>query len=181
MTDETTTEKVELEETDSVEIVTTELYNRMQARKIVNLLSEGHTYNQIAQELGVHRNTLYAIISQEDMRPLLVAEITSQETEAQRMIKELDESKNSANKRHALSELTKMIRHNKDKIYPTIFRTENLHASVTTNEFKETALLMEQVLYESIRRLPPDTRKAWSRHWEDIKREWNITRNLMLS
>ena len=176
-------EEVEIEviSDEEMQIVTADIKRQQQAKQIGALILAGKTYNEIASELGIHRNTLYALLRNQDMRPLMTAEITSMESIAKEMIDELASSPSSANKRHALSEMTKLIRHSKDKVYPTIFRSENIHAQATVDNKMETALMFEQVVYESIRRLPPDARKAWSRHFSDVKREWNITRSLNLS
>ena len=159
------------EETHNVDmIVTQEIRQQIQAKQIVQHLASGKTYKEIAEMMEVHRDTLYALVNNSDMKPLIIAEITGMETEAQRMIRELDDSQNSANKRHALTELGKMIRHSKDKIYPTIFRSENINVNVTLEHEKLQRL--HQVWLRALSEISPDCKDKFWERYNATKREW---------
>ena len=146
------------------------LKNQIRAREIVSGLNEGKTYTQIAEEMQLSRTALYAIMNKTEVQALMVSEVTSMETEAQRMIRELDESQNSANKRHALTELGKMIRHTKDKLYPTIFRTE----TTTVNINYQHLQALQHILTETLNRFPPTIRENFWETYNAVKQEYDI-------
>ena len=168
--EETPNEETEIEE---VEVVTAELRNQVQARRIVNMLSEGRTYNQIAEEFGVHRDTLYAIINQEDMRPLIMAEVTGMESAMKEIIQELQAKPGTSGKKAALAEMGKMVRHTKDKLYPSLFRNENLNASIQSisAKWEENCLMFEQLVYSTLTRMPPPMRTLFWDKWMEVKQE----------
>ena len=141
------------------------LKNQIRAKKIVDGLNQGKTYTQIAEDLQLSRNTLYAVMNKQEVQELMVAEVTHMETEAQRMIKELDNSNVSSNKRHALSELGKMIRHTKDKLYPTIFRTETINVNLDLTELQQREHRFTQALNQT----PPSCREAFWRAYNQLQ------------
>ena len=157
-----------METSESTDIT---LKNQLRAKQIVDKLSEGKTYVEISSELNLSRSKLYALMNREDVKQLMIAEVTGMETMAQRMIQELDDDGNPANKRHALTELGKLIRHTKDKLYPSIFQNLNVNVNIDPEEY-ESLRMYEQVTLSAVARLPPECRDRYLELYKEVRREW---------
>lgn len=140
------------------------LRNQVRAKHIAQGLVDGKTYTQIAKELGISRNTLYAVMGKHEVRELMTLEIRELETRLQDWITELHESPNSANKRHATSELGKIVKHVQDKLYPSLFRSENITVNIDLTELQQR----EHRFTKALNNIPPTCREAF---WE----AYNIT------
>ena len=147
------------------------LKNRIRAKKIVAGLTAGKTFTQIAEELGLGRNTLYAMMSKTEVQQLMVREVTELETKLHDWIEELHNSKSPANQRHATSELGKIVKHVQDKLYPSIFRHETINVNIDLNKLQT----IEQQIYETLNRLPPNTRTQFWDTWNQVTQEWKTT------
>ena len=160
MEDSVAEEHVELEHNPlESHLGSVSLKNRIRAKKIVAGLTAGKTFTQIAEELGLGRNTLYAMMSKTEVQQLMVREVTELETKLQEWIEELHDSKSPANQRHATSELGKIVKHVQDKLYPSIFRHETINVNIDLT----TLQTREHRFTQALNHIPPTCRQAF---WE---------------
>ena len=145
--------------------------NQIRAKRIVDGLHQGSTYTQIAKELELSRTQLYAVMARDDVQKLMIAEVTEMETSLKRMILNLDKSTLPSDRRHAATELGKIIRHTKDKLYPTIFQHQNLNINVDLQAHQT----MRHILMETMNRLPPSIRTIFRDTYNQVKQEYNPT------
>ena len=169
--DNTEIEEVETITDEEMQVVTEDIRRQLQAKQIGVMLISGKTYKEIADALGVHRNSLYAILRNEQMIPLLVSEVTAMESKLQDWINDLSDSKSPANKRHATSELGKMVRHSKDKLDKTIFSPTYTGTGGTNPEWEENCLMFEQLVYSTLTRMPTPMRTLFWGKWMEVKQE----------
>ena len=134
------------------------LKNQVYATRIAQGLIDGKTYTQIAEDLQISRPTLYAIMSKTEVQELMTREVRELETTLQHWITELHSSDNSANKRHAITELGKIVKHVQDKLYPSLFRTETVNINVDLDRLQT----QQHIITETLNRMPPTIRnKFW--------------------
>ena len=141
-----------------------ELKNQVRAKQIIDLLTQGNTFTQIAEELNLSRTQLYAIMNQQGVQQLMRAELTELETSLQTLLKQLEESPSPQDKRTAAVELGKMVRHTKDKILPHLTTNLNIDITLDLNRLHQELNRHNQTL----RNLPPTIREAY----------WNTYNNL---
>ena len=142
--------------------------NEVRAKLIIDGLANGHTYTQIANDLGIHRNQLYALIRKEDMQALMKLEITELETKLKTWLEKNLESPNPANQRAAATELSKMVRHIQDKLYPSLFATMN----VNINKDSEDKLFIYKHMWtQTVSRLPPEYRQLYLETYKEVREE----------
>ena len=169
-----------MKEEETKEVLTPEVNTKLEitqenAQKVVTMLNSGYTYEQIASKLGVSRNTLHGWMVRSDVRPLLIAEVTSLETVLQDSINTLLNSQSIVDRRFATAELAKMVRHSKDKIYPTLFIKGEVSATQQQNE--DTSTQFKQwmwILTETLNRHNPEWKKDFWNTWIQVKQDWNI-------
>jgi len=135
----------------------TELKNQVRAKQIIDLLTQGYTYTQIAEELNLSRTQLYAIMNQQGVQQLMRAELTELETSLQTLLKQLEESPSPQDKRTAAVELGKMVRHTKDKILPHLTTNLNIDITLDLNRLHQELNRHNQTL----RNLPPTIRETY--------------------
>jgi len=130
-------------------------------------LREKKTWTEIAANAGISRQHLYAEIRENpELKGLILAEITDMETRLKSWIDtqlhiDPDNPVNPANQRLAVQELGKMIRHSKDKAYPTIFQHQTLTVDLTQQELNTWR--------QTIRTLPPTIRQQVMKQYQTIK------------
>ena len=135
---------------------------------MADYLLQGKTWKEIATELGVTREHLHAMLrNTPQYRELILAEIAQQETDFYHQLEQLKNSPSPQDKRTAAVELGKMIRHAKDKALPTLQRTETLTATINLNNLQQT----EQILTETLNRLPPTHNKLFWHTYNQVKQE----------
>ena len=142
----------------------TELKNQVRAKQIVDLLTQGHTFTEIAKQLKMGRTQLYAIMNQQGVQQLMRAELTELETNLQTLLKQLEESPSPQDKRTAAVEIGKMVRHTKDKILPHLTTNLNIDITLDLNRLQQELNRHNQTL----RNLPPTIRETY----------WNTYNNL---
>ena len=147
------------------------LKNQVYALKIAQGLIDGKTYTAIAEELKISRPTLYAIMDKPQVQELMTREIRELETTLQDWIMELHDSPNSANKRHAVSELGKIVKHVQDKIYPSLLRTETVNINVDLDRLQT----QQHVITETLNRLPPTIRDRFWATYNTVTAEYKTT------
>jgi len=152
-------------------IVDVSLKNQIRAKQVVEGLTEGKTYTQIAQEMNLDRSSLYAIMNKHEVQQLMIAEVRELETKLQNWIQELHESTNPTNQRHATTELNKIVRHVTDKLYPSLFRTETLNINI---DYQETQL-KQQIFTETLNQLPPTIRTLFWNTYNTTKKRYETT------
>lgn len=141
-----------------------ELKNQVRAKQIIDLLSQGYTFKEIAKELKMGRTQLYATLQQSQTQQLMKAELTELETHLQQLLTQLEESPSPQDKRTAATEIGKMVRHTKDKILPHLTTNLNLDITLDLNKLHQEL----QKHNETLRNLPPTIREAY----------WNTYNNL---
>jgi len=144
------------------------LKNQVYATKIAQGLIDGKTYTQIAKDLTMSRNTLYAIMDKKEVQELMTREVRELETTLQTWIMELHSSENSANKRHAITELGKIVKHVQDKVYPSLFRTETVNINVDLERMQTR----QHILTETLNRLPPSIRTTFWDTYNQVTSEY---------
>jgi len=147
------------------------LKNQIRAKKIAEGLINGKTYTQIAEDLEISRNTLYAAMDKQQVKDLMILEIREYETTLQHWIQELHNSPSPANQRTAVQELAKMVKHVQDKAYPSIFRTETVNININLTQLQQQQQLHE----ETLARLPPQIHQQYWTTYNQVKKEWNIS------
>ena len=141
------------------------------SRIISEGLTEKKTWTEISRDLGISRQHLYAELRENpELKNLVIAEITELETQLQDWINQNMYGNNPSNQRTAAQELGKMIRHAKDKAYPTIFRNENININIDIQQIQET----NEILKEAVARLPPTIKQHILDNITQIKKEWRI-------
>ena len=144
------------------------LKDKITVKQTAQGLIEGKTYTQIAEEMNITREALYLRLNKQDTQTLMTLEVRKLETTLQTWIQELHDSPNSANKRHATTELGKIVKHVTDKLYPSIFRHETVNINIDLTELQTR----ENILIETISRLPPTHRELfWTTHTK-VKQEY---------
>lgn len=134
-----------------------DLKNQIRAKQIIDLLTQGYTFTDIAKQLGIGRTQLYATLQQHGTQQLMKAELIEMETHLQTLLKTLEESPSPQDKRTAAVELGKMQRHYRDKIMPHL--TTNLNIDITLDLNKLQTELQHH--NETLRNLPPTTRQQY--------------------
>jgi len=153
------------------EITPRTLKNISTAQTIAEGLANKKTWTEIASDIGISRQQLYAELRENpELKGLIIAEITEMETQLKNWIDQNLYSQNPANQRAAMQELGKMTRHAKDKSYPTLFRTENININLDLTQLQQD----RKRLLETLNRLPPTTRTQFWNHWTQIGKEWNL-------
>ena len=141
------------------------LRNITRSQIIAEGLRAKKTWIEIAADTGISRQRLYAELRENpELKGLILAEITEMETQLKTWIDNqlnTEEPVNPANQRLAVTELGKMIRHSKDKAYPTIFQHQNITVDLTEQELNHWR--------ETIRSLPPTTRTQVMQKYHEIK------------
>lgn len=141
------------------EDIAPEVENRIAARQIIDGLAAGKTYTQIAKDMGVSRSKLYSVMRRSDVRELMLSEVVELETKLQDTINTMLESDSPTDRRDAMKELGKMVRHIQDKGYPTLFRSENLNLNINAElkDYKEHLATITQ----TINMHPPEWKKEF--------------------
>lgn len=136
-----------------------DIKTQLRAQTLTRGLVEGKTYQQIADDLGVTRSHLYALVrNKPEYRTLIMAELELLEEEQQTLIKELENSPSPQDKRTAVVERGKNIRHIRDKILPTL--SQNLNVNINTDLDKlNTELYLHN---QTLSRLP---RESLNLYW----------------
>lgn len=141
------------------------------SQTIAEGLLEKKTWTEISQELGISRQHLYAELRENpELKSLVIAEITEWETQLKNWIDNNINANNPANQRAAITELGKMIRHAKDKAYPTIFRHENININIDLTRLQQ----QNEIHLETISRMPPNMRQLYIQINNQIRQEWNL-------
>lgn len=131
---------------------------QIRTQQIAEGLMQGKTYKQIAQEIGITREHLHALLREKpEYKTLIIAEITEMETHLIELLKTLEESTSPQDKRTAAVELGKMIRHAKDKTYPTLHQQQNINLNIDTNQLNKN----QQTLTRTLNRLPTEHLKLF--------------------
>ena len=147
---------------------TVSLKDQIRAKEIVEGLRRHKTYTQIAEEMELSRPALYAVMEKEQVQELMILEVRELETKLQTWIQELHDSPSPANQRHAVSELGKITKHVTDKVYPSIFRHENINVNIDlTNHLQR-----EHLHTETISRMPTTMRTLYWQIYETVKQEY---------
>ena len=133
-------------------------------------LSEGKTYVQIKDELGISRPTLYALMRKQGAQDMLKAEVDEIATEIKQIIQDLLATQNSANRRHALTELGKLHKQFNDKVTPNLTQSTSLHLNVNLDYEKLQQL--EHIHTETISRLPPTHRTLYKQTYNQVTKEY---------
>lgn len=143
-----------------------ELRNQIRAKKIVDLIYQGCDYTQIAKELKLGRNRLYAILRTPEVRELMNLESVAIKTALQELLQELRESPSPQDKRTAAVELGKMQRHLEDKLMPSLSAT----AYIDVNKAQENEELYKTLnkYDEVLRRLKPYHRDSFWKQWAEL-------------
>lgn len=141
--------------------------NQVTGKRIVQGFIDNKNLTQIAQELGLTRGGLYARLDKTEVQEVMILEVRELETKLQEWIQELHDSPNSANKRHAISELGKIVKHVQDKSYPSIFRHETINVNIDLNKLQE----QQHTLTETLNRLPPSTRDTFWATYSQVQAE----------
>ena len=144
------------------------LKNKVRAKRIAQGLIDGKTYTQIAKDLDVSRNTLYAIMDKQEVQELMTREVRELETTLQRWIKELHDSESATNQRQAVIELGKIVKHVQDKVYPSLFRTETINVNVDLERLQT----IQHVITETLNRLPPSIRTQFWTTYNQVSQEY---------
>lgn len=150
------------------ENITATLKDQITAKTVTQGLMNGKSLTQIAKGMGLTREGLYLRMSKQETQELMTIEVRELETKLQGWIQELYDSPSPANKRAATMELGKIVKHVTDKLYPSLFRTETVNINVDLNKLQT----IEQQIYETLNRLPPNTRTQFWEHWNQVTQEW---------
>ena len=135
----------------------TELKNQIRAKQIIDLLTQGYTFTEIAKQIGLGRTQLYAVMNQTGVQQLMRAELNELETHLQNLLQTLEESPSPQDKRTAAQELGKMVRHTKDKIIPHLTTNLNIDITLDLNRLQQEINQHNQTL----RNLPPTIREQY--------------------
>jgi len=140
----------------------TTIKQRVLAKQIIDGLTQGKTYTQISEEIGKTRQALYAAMQHNQLKQLMILEVTEMETQLLNLLQEFKQSTNPTLRKTAATELGKMIRHTQDKLYPTLFQTKTL--TLTANINPEKQAKDTQILTETINETLPPTlaQKFWT-------------------
>ncbi len=147
------------------ENITATIKNQITAKQVTQGIIDGKKLYQIAADMGISREALYARTNKEEVKDLMILEVRELETKLQDWIMELHDSTNlngvpnSANQRHAVTELGKMVKHVQDKLYPSIFRHETINVNIDLTELQTR----EHRFTEALNHIPPTCRAAF---WE---------------
>jgi len=156
--------------TEEVESLS-KLKNEITAKQVIQAFIDGKTLTQHAREKGISRNTLYARLDKTEAQEVMLHEVRQLETTLLEWIIELHNSPSPTNQRAAMQELTKIVKHVQDKVYPSLFRTETININLDLTNLQQT----NQLHQETISRLPPTHRELYRTTRNQIKQEWNTT------
>ena len=134
-----------------------ELKNQIRAKQIMDLLAQGHTFTQIAKQIGIGRTQLYAVMSQTNVQQLMRAELNELKTHLQELLYQLEQSPSPQDKRTAAQELGKMQRHLEDKLTPYLTANLNINATLNLNQLNQELQRHNQTLAA----LPPTHRQLY--------------------
>ena len=143
-----------------------ELKNIDRAQKIIEGIRARKTYTQIAEELRLSRPQLYSVMSQDEVQQLMYKEFIELDTEHKKIIDKMFESPSPQDKRVALTINEKRIKRLQDKIQPSLFLHQNINLNIDSQRFREN----QQILEETLRRLPIDQFKNFMRVFNEVKR-----------
>jgi len=141
--------------------------DQVTAHQVTQGIIDGKTITQIAQDMGISRPALYARMSKTGVQELMVLEVRELETKLQTWIQELHDSPSQASKRHAATELGKIVKHVTDKVYPSIFRHETINVNLDLTRHQQR----EHILTETLNRLPPTIRTAFWQTYNTVTQE----------
>ena len=145
---------------------TKELKTQARSQQIAEGLLQGKTWKDIAEEIGITRPHIHAIMRDKpEYRQLIIAEITEQETHLIELLHQLENSPSPQDKRTAAQELGKLIRHAKDKTQPTL--TQKLNINIDAQQYTQT----QQDITETLNRLPPEHTQLFWKTYNQIKQE----------
>jgi len=150
---------------------------RLQARKIVEYLGKGYTYKETATAMGMHRNTLHALVSGRLMQELLSSELTSLQTKTLDTINKFLESPSVTLQKLALVELNKYQSKLTDKVLPSLMKKDSTSTTSIEHQYQEldeASKLRDHILVETLRRIPPKERDNFWKKWIQVKQDWNI-------
>jgi len=145
------------------------LKNKVYATRIAQGLIDGKTYTKIAEELQISRPALYAIMDKPEVLELMTREVRELETTLHSWIMELHNSENSANKRHAVTELGKIVKHVQDKVYPSILRVEKISVNIDLERLQS----QQHQVTETLNRMPPSIRDQFWSIYNKVTQEQN--------
>jgi len=146
----------------------TDAKTHIRAQRAADGLLQGKTYKQIAEDLNISRQHLHALLrNKPEYRELIIAEITEMETHLIKLLQKLEQSPSPQDQRTAAQELGKMIRHAKDKAYPTLLQHQNINLNINT----ETLHQNQQTLQETLNRLPPEHTRLFWHTYNQVKQE----------
>jgi len=147
---------------------TKELKLQIRSQQIAEGLLQGKTWKEIAEEIGISRPHIHAIMRDKpEYRTLVIAEITEQETHLIELLHQLENSPSPQDKRTAAQELGKMIRHAKDKAIPTLTQHQNINLNIDT----ETLTHNQHILQETLNRLPPTVTQLFWQTYNNTKQQ----------
>lgn len=149
------------------ENITATLKDQITAKTVTQGLMDGKNLTEIAEGLGITREGLYLRMSKQGTQELMTIEVRELETKLQDWIQELHQSQSRADKRHAVTELGKIVKHVQDKLYPSIFRHETININVDLTELQQR----ENIFIETVSRLPPTHRDLFWKTHTQIKQE----------
>ena len=150
---------------------------RLQARKIVEYLGKGYTYKETATAMGMHRNTLHALVSGRLMQELLSSELTSLQTKTLDTINKFLESPSVTLQKLALVELNKYQSKLTDKVLPSLMKKDSTDTTSIEHQYQEldeASKLRDHILVEILNRHNPEWKKDFWNTWEQVKQDWNI-------
>jgi AcrR family transcriptional regulator len=117
------------------------------------------TNQQIADELGISRTTLWNLLRGPDAQEIMRRELNEVETTLHQWIHELYSSPSPANKRTATQLLRDIAAKLADKTRPSLTQTQNINLDITLDLNKLHQELQRH--NETLRNLPPTTRQQY--------------------
>ena len=141
--------------------------DQLTGKIVIQGYMDGNTLSETASKMGLTRGGIYARLKKAEVQEVMTHEVRGLETKLQSWIEELHDSPSPANQRHATSELGKIVKHVQDKVYPSIFRTENININIDLDPYKEREYLHQEI----ISRMPPTMRTLYKEIEQQIKQE----------
>ena len=144
------------------------LKNQVRSKQIAQGIMEGKTYTQIAEEIGISRPALYAVMGKQEVQALMERELRMLETTVLDWIMELKNSNSKVDKRVAIQELAKITKHYADKLYPNLLRTENVNVNLDYEKMQTTELIHT----ETVSRMPVAMRNLYKEIYSQVIKEY---------
>jgi len=141
--------------------------DQITAKQVIQGLMHNKNLTEVAKGMGLTRGGLYLRMNKAEVQEIMTAEVREMETKLQNWIQDLHDSPSPANQRHATSELGKIVKHVQDKVYPSIFRHENLNVTIDLTHHLQT----EQIHTETISRMPPSMRTLYKQIHDTVTKE----------